>query len=47
MEFNQQYLSKFLKDGQLTKQDLLAFYQGEDVKDKYKEIEKEINKLTT
>ena len=45
MEFNQRYLSKFLKDGQLTKQDLLAFYQGEDVKDKYKEIEKEINKL--
>ena len=45
MEFNQQYLSKFLKDGKLTKQDLLAFYQGEDVKDKYKEIEKEINKL--
>ena len=45
MDFNQQYLSKFLKDGRLTKQDLLAFYQGEDVKDKYKEIEKEINKL--
>ena len=45
MDFNQQYLSKFLKDGKLTKQDLLAFYQGEDVKDKYKEIEKEINKL--
>lgn len=45
MEFNQQYLSKFLKEGKLTKQDLLAFYQGEDVKDKYKEIEKEIMKL--
>jgi hypothetical protein len=45
MDFNQQYLSKFLKDGKLTKQDLLAFYQGEDIKDKYKEIEKEINKL--
>lgn len=45
MEFNHQYLSKFLKDGKLTKQDLLAFYQGEDVKDKYKEIEKELNKL--
>lgn len=45
MDFNQQYLSKFLKDGKLTKQDLLAFYQGEDVKDKFKEIEKEINKL--
>lgn len=45
MEFNQQYLSKFLKDGKLTRQDLLAFYQGEDVKDKFKEIEKNIVKL--
>ncbi len=45
MEFNQQYLSKFLKDGKLTKQDLLAFYQGEDVKDKYKMIEMEIHKI--
>jgi hypothetical protein len=45
MEFNQQYLSKFLKDGKLTKLDLLAFYQGEEVKDKYKLIETDINKL--
>ena len=45
MEFNQQYLSKFLKDGKLTKQDLLAFYQGEEVKDKFKQIESEINKI--
>jgi hypothetical protein len=45
MEFNQQYLSKFLKDGKLTRQDLLAFYQGEEVKDKFKMIEGEINKL--
>lgn len=46
MEFNQQYLSKFLKDGKLTKQDLLAFYQGEEVKDKFKQIEGEINNLS-
>lgn len=45
LEFNQQYLSKFLKDGELTKQDLLAFYQGEEVKDKFKEIEKNINQI--
>jgi hypothetical protein len=45
MEFNQQYLAKFLKDGKLTKQDLLAFYQGEELKDKYKQIEGEINKI--
>ena len=43
MEFNQDYLKKFLKDGTLTKKDLLDYYSGEDVKDKYKLIEKEIN----
>jgi hypothetical protein len=43
MEFNQEYLKKFLNDGTLTKKDLLDFYYGEDVKDKYKVIEKEIN----
>ena len=45
MEFNQQYLTKFLQDGTLTKKDLLDFYMGEDVKDKYKLIEKEIDGL--
>ena len=42
MEFNQDYLMKFLKDGTLNKKDLLDFYMGEDVKEKYKAIEKEI-----
>ncbi len=45
MEFNQEYLRKFLKDGTLTKRDLLAYYSGEDVKDKFRLIEKEINDL--
>lgn len=45
MEFNQQYLKKFLADGTLTKEDLLNYYQGEDVKDKYRLIENEINSL--
>lgn len=45
MEFNQQYLKKFLTDGTLTKEDLLNYYQGEDVKDKYRQIENEINTL--
>lgn len=40
---NQEYLMKFLKDGNLPKKDLLDFYMGEDVKEKYKMIEKEIN----
>ena len=43
MEFNQEYLIKFLKDGTLTKEDLLEFYQGETIKERYKIIEKEID----
>ena len=45
MEFNQEYMKKFLKDGTLTKKDLLDFYMGEDVKDKYRLLEKEINEI--
>ncbi|QGY45896.1 hypothetical protein GM418_20135 [Maribellus comscasis] len=45
MDFNQQYLSKFLLDGTLTKQDLLNFYMGEEIKDKFKLIEKDINEI--
>lgn len=45
MEFNQEYLRKFLKDGTLTKRDLLSYYSGDEVKDKFKIIEKDINEL--
>ncbi|MBW3466872.1 hypothetical protein EGN73_03480 [Arthrospiribacter ruber] len=45
MEFNQEYLKRFLSQGTLTKKDLLDFYSGEDVKDKYRLIEKEINEI--
>ena len=45
MEFNQEYLKKFLSEGTLAKEDLLNYYQGEDVKDKYRLIEKDINSL--
>lgn len=45
MEFNQKYLHKFLKDGQLTKIDLLDFYMADDVRDKFKVIEKEIREM--
>lgn len=45
MNFNQEYLNKFLNDGVLDKKDLLDFYMGEDVKDRYKLIEKEIDNL--
>lgn len=46
MEFNQKYLLKFLKDGKFTKKDLLDFYQGEEVKDSFKAIEKQIEQIT-
>ena len=46
MKFNQEYMKKFLKDGTLTKKDLLDFYTGEDIKDKYKHIEKTIDELS-
>ena len=45
MEFNQVYLSRFLKEGTLSKIDLLEFYSGEEIKDKYKIIEKEIKEI--
>lgn len=45
MEFNQEYLNKFLKDGNLSKEDFLSFYSGEDIKDKYKLLEKEIKDI--
>jgi hypothetical protein len=45
MEFNQQYLNKFLKDGILTKKDSLDYYSGDDVKDRFRLIENEINNL--
>jgi hypothetical protein len=44
-EFNQKYLVTFLESGTLTKKDLLAFYMSEDVKDRYKLIEKDIMEL--
>lgn len=45
MQFNQEYLSKYLKDGMLTKKDLLSFYSGEEIKDKYRLIEKDIENI--
>jgi hypothetical protein len=44
-EFNYDYLLKFLKDGTLTKIDLLNFYSGEEIAQKYKLIEKEIKEV--
>ncbi len=45
VEFNQQYLSKYLKDGTLSKADLLDFYQREDIRSRYKLLAKEIDEF--
>ncbi len=45
MKFSQTYLIKFLNDGTLTKEDLLAFYTGEEINDNFKLIEKEIKEI--
>lgn len=45
IEFNQQYLIKYLEDGILSKSDLLDFYQREEIRVKYKLISKEIESL--
>lgn len=45
LEFNQEYMKRFLEEGTLSKKDLLDFYMAEDVKDKYKLIEKEIKEI--
>lgn len=45
MEFNQRYLEKFLKDGKLSQEDLLAFYSGEEIREEFAPIEKEIKAL--
>jgi hypothetical protein len=45
MEFNRDYLRNFLKEGTLTKLDLLEFYRGGDLRDRFKPIEKEIEEL--
>jgi len=45
MEFNQEYLAKFLKEGKLSKKDMLDFYLGEEVKEKYRPLEKDLEKL--
>ena len=43
VDFNKEYLSKFLEDGTLTKEDLHKFYLGGDMNIKYKIIEDQIN----
>ncbi len=45
MEFTQKYFQRFLDNGTLTPGDLLDFYQGEEIKEQFKTVEKDIEKL--
>lgn len=47
MQFNQKYLMKYLQDGTLSKSDLLDFYMGEEIKENYKLLEKDVLQLGT
>ena len=42
IEFDQQYLTKYLQDGTMSKEDFLDFYMREDIRTKYKLISKDI-----
>lgn len=44
-EFSQRFLSKFLTDGTLTKEELLDFYYGDEIRAQFKLIEKEIKDM--
>lgn len=46
IEFSKKYFDKFMSDGTLSKKDLFDFYVAEDIRDKYRVLEKEIKKLT-
>ena len=45
MEFSKEYLGNFLKEGTLSKTDLLEFYRGGELRDRFKPIESEIEAL--
>lgn len=43
ISFTNEYLKKFLEEGKMTKEDLYAFFEGDEVREKYKQIQQEIN----
>jgi len=45
MDFTFAYLKKFLDEGDLSKQDLLDFYFGDEVRGKFKELESDLKSL--
>lgn len=45
IQFDQEYLTKYLQDGTMTKADFLDFYLREEIRAKYKLIDQDINQL--
>ena len=45
VEFNQKYLTKYLEDGAMTKQDFFDFYMREDIRLKYQSLSSEIDQI--
>lgn len=43
IEFNQQYLAKYLQDGNLSKEDFLDFFQRDDIRLRFRLLTKEID----
>lgn len=47
VEFSQKFLLRFLDQGTLTAAELLEYYNGDDIRESYKQVEKEILSLAT
>lgn len=47
LEFTQGYLERLLETGTLTPKDMLEFYQGEEIKERFQAVEKDIKALGT
>ena len=45
ISFTNDYLKKFLEEGTMTKEDLYEFFEGDEVREKYRRIEQEIKAL--
>ena len=45
IEFNKKYLDKFLKEGDLSREDLFTFYNDDEVNKQFKLIEKKIKNI--
>lgn len=45
LNFNQEYLNQFKAEASLSKKDMLEFYMGEGIRERYNIIDKNINEI--